>query len=90
MTGIKPILIQGLAKGIDLRLCGFDFRLADLAEILGPNVTRQQTDDDHHDQQFEQGKAAAASLTKSHAAGCTLHHRRAPRKARAGIDRGRI
>ena len=38
MTGIKPILIQGLAKGIDLRL---DY--GQVLALLGPNGSGKST-----------------------------------------------
>lgn len=60
-TDIEPVLIERLLQPVDLRACGLDLGLADLAEELRPHIAGQQADDDHHHQQLKQGKAARIS-----------------------------
>src|SRR4051794_11418111 len=56
----EPVLVEGLFDGVDLCARRFDLRLAELAEILRPDIAGEQADDRHHHQQFKQGEAAAS------------------------------
>jgi len=47
-----------LAQRLDLRARRLHFRLAHLLEVLRRHVARQQTNDQHHHQQLEQGETA--------------------------------
>ena len=60
MPGVEPVLIQGLAEGIDLRPGCFYLGFADLGEVLWPYVTGEQSDNDHDHEEFKQGKTPAA------------------------------
>jgi hypothetical protein len=57
---VESELLERLIECVDLRVRGFDARLANLREISRCNKPRQQADDDHHDQQLEECETATA------------------------------
>lgn len=63
---VQPVLVEGLAEGVDLRSGDLDFGFADLGEIFRADVAGQQSDDDHDDQEFEEGEAGMLGGVAGH------------------------
>lgn len=61
-THIEAVGLDRFLEGVDLRARDLDFGFADLREITWRNIARQQADDDHDDQQFEEGEAGVFML----------------------------
>lgn len=57
-TDIQSVGNQCFLERIDLRFGDFDFGLGNNAKVLRCNVTGEQANDDHHNQQFEQGETS--------------------------------
>ena len=55
---VEPVVVERLLERLHLRLGDRHLRLAQLGEILGSDIRREQADDDDHDQQFQQRKTS--------------------------------
>ena len=66
MSGIEAILVQRRAQSLYLRPSCLSFGLADLPEVLRPHITREQPDNNHDNEQLEECKTRAKSLSAFH------------------------
>src|SRR5262249_55505720 len=56
VADVDPVRVEGFLQRRKLGLCGFHFGLAQLCEVLRPDVCGKQPDDHHDNEQFEQGE----------------------------------
>jgi len=65
-ANVEAVGVERLVEGFDLRLRHRHFGLAELREILGTDIGREQADDHDHYQQLEQGETrlGAARATR--------------------------
>ena len=61
MTRVEPVLVERFFQRVDLCLGDLYFRLGDLGEITRSDVAGEQTDDDYHDQEFQQRESSAGN-----------------------------
>ena len=62
VAGIEPVLVERFFQCVNLGARRLDLGLANLSEVLRPHIARQQSDDDHDHQQFEQRKSGRLGL----------------------------
>src|SRR5687768_9154496 len=63
--GVEAVMVEGAFEGAYLRLRGLDLGLADLTEVFGRHVAREQAEYHHNDQQLEQSEAGSAARSPS-------------------------